>query len=57
MTITVVLGNITKQPVEAIMTAGNSALRGGSGVNGAIHAAAGPRLLQACRALSPCPSG
>ena len=41
MTITVVRGDITKQPVQAIVTAGNSALRGGSGVNGAIHAAAG----------------
>src|SRR3954452_8575441 len=57
MSITVVRGDITKQPVEAMVTAGNSALRGGSGVNGAIHAAAGRRLLQASRALAPCPAG
>ena len=57
MSITVVRGDITTQPVEAIVTAGNSALRGGSGVNGAVHAAAGPRLLQASQALAPCPAG
>ena len=55
--IRVVRGDITTQPVEAIVTAGNSALRGGSGVNGAVHAAAGPRLLEAARALAPCPAG
>ena len=57
MIITVVRADITEQAVEAIVTAGNSALRGGSGVNGAVHTAAGPRLLQACRALAPCPTG
>lgn len=57
MTITVVRGDITTQAVDALVTAGNSALRGGSGVNGAVHAAAGPRLLQASRALAPCPAG
>ena len=57
MSITVVRGDITIQPVDAIVTAGNSALRGGSGVNGAVHRAAGPRLLQASRALAPCPPG
>ena len=57
MKIEVVRGNITTQDVEAIVTAGNSALRGGSGVNGAVHAAAGPRLLAASRALAPCPAG
>ena len=57
MIITVVRADITEQAVEAIVTAGNSALRGGSGVNGVIHAAAGPRLLQASRALAPCPTG
>ncbi len=57
MKIHVVLGDITRQDVDAIGTAGNSALRGGSGVNGAVHAAAGPRLLRASRALAPCPAG
>ena len=57
MIITLVRGDITRQRVEAIVTAGNSSLRGGSGVNGAIHAAAGPRLRQASRALAPCPTG
>jgi len=55
--IRVVRGDVTTQPVDAIVTAGNSALRGGSGVNGAVHTAAGPRLLAASRALAPCPAG
>lgn len=57
MQITVVRGDIVDQPVEAVVTAGNRSLRGGSGVNGAVHAAAGPRLLQASRALAPCEPG
>lgn len=57
MKLTVVRGDIVGQPVDAIVTAGNRSLRGGSGVNGAVHAAAGPRLLAASRALAPCPPG
>ena len=57
MKITVVRGDITTQDVDAIVTAGNTSLRGGSGVNGAGHAAAGPRLLAASHALAPCPAG
>lgn len=57
MRITVVRGNIVDQPVDAVVTAGNRSLRGGSGVNGAVHAAAGPRLLAASRALAPCEPG
>ncbi len=57
MEIEVVRGDITKQPVEAVVTAANSALRGGGGVDGAVHAAAGPELLRACRPLAPCPPG
>lgn len=57
MRITVVRGNIVDQAVDAVVTAGNTSLRGGTGVNGAVHAAAGPRLLEASRALAPCPPG
>ena len=57
MKVTVVRGDITTQDVDAIVTAGNTSLRGGSGVNGAVHAAAGPRLLAASQALAPCPAG
>lgn len=53
----VVRGDITTVQVEAVVTAANRRLIGGSGVNGAIHAAAGPRLLEASRALAPCPPG